>query len=649
MTSVAIIAREGELADLILGRLSTFCRPIRRKSFAEGVPPEAMLVIIADDKPEETDLYAEEEALRSIGVPWLRVSIASGEAIVGPLVRPGVPGCSLCASTRLLNASMRMSPMDASPELSVAELLKPEAAQAASVMANNHIASLIASEARRLLVGRTPQTGGRLYLVNRRTLRSSLHSFQPDPLCPICGELPDDSPERAAIALAPAPKPTPDTYRLKPLSEWSGKLTRSVFDARTGLINERFRDLQSPFAGSSVHVPSVVWGGELAGGRGISFAGSDTAAMLEGLERHCGKAPQGYRPFVFDSFSRLQADALDPRATGLYSDAQYRQPGFPFEPFDPDAPIEWVWGFSLTREKPILVPRSLAYYSANGGENWVNEGSNGSSIGGSLEEAILHGIFEAVERDAFLMTWNARMPLRQLDPLSSGDKELALMVSRIRAVSGYDMRLYNMTMEHGIPSILAVAKTLRPGRMNLICAAGAHLDPLHAARGAIQEASGLLEGLQPLFEREKDLLLRMLQDSSLVERMEHHVLLYGLPQAEERLSFLLNQRRAPQTFGEAFEQPVRRPELADDVRELVRTFERIGLDIIAVEQTSPEVRRLGLRCVKVLIPGLLPMTFGHALTRLTGLPRALRVPFELGYAAERLTFESLNPHPHPFP
>jgi ribosomal protein S12 methylthiotransferase accessory factor len=68
-----------------------------------------------------------------------------------------------------------------------------------------------------------------------------------------------------------------------------------------------------------------------------------------------------------------------------------------------------------------------------------------------------------------------------------------------------------------------------------------------------------------------------------------------------------------------------------------------------VDQTTPEMIRNGLHCVKVLIPGMLPMTFGHHLTRLTGLERVLRVPMELGYAKQPLTLEQLNPHPHPFP
>ena len=74
-----------------------------------------------------------------------------------------------------------------------------------------------------------------------------------------------------------------------------------------------------------------------------------------------------------------------------------RDAGFPFTEFDPDRPIDWVWGYSFLQERPILVPELLAYYSLGGrSQGFVYETSNGCALGGSLEEAILYGIFEVV-------------------------------------------------------------------------------------------------------------------------------------------------------------------------------------------------------------------------------------------------------------
>jgi len=122
-----------------------------------------------------------------------------------------------------------------------------------------------------------------------------------------------------------------------------------------------------------------------------------------------------------------------------------------------------------------------------------------------------------------------------------------------------------------------------------------------------------------------------------------------LPQAEERLRFLLDENRPLQTFAGEFGSKARHADLTADLTDLIEAFRRINLDVIVVDQTTPEIARNGLYCVKVLIPGLLPMTFGYHLTRLTGLERVLRVPAELGYRKRMLTPRQLNPHPHPFP
>ncbi|CAM5295870.1 Putative thiopeptide-lantipeptide biosynthesis protein OS=Streptomyces glaucescens OX=1907 GN=SGLAU_00750 PE=4 SV=1 [Streptomyces glaucescens] len=59
--------------------------------------------------------------------------------------------------------------------------------------------------------------------------------------------------------------------------------------------------------------------------------------------------------------------------------------------------------------------------------------------------------------------------------------------------------------------------------------------------------------------------------------------------------------------------------------------------------------RLGLHCAKVIVPGTLPMTFGHVNRRTAGLDRLLQVPHRLGRAVRSPRREELPLYPHPFP
>jgi ribosomal protein S12 methylthiotransferase accessory factor len=203
-------------------------------------------------------------------------------------------------------------------------------------------------------------------------------------------------------------------------------------------------------------------------------------------------------------------------------------------------------------------------------------------------------------------------------------------------------------MEHGIPSLWALAKSREPGKLNLLCAAGAHPDAVSAAKSAIHELAGAILHIQAKFDARKEELAEMLDDPYQVQQMEDHALLYGLPQAEQRLHFLLGGQKPLQTFGEAFKHKSKHMDLTDDLRDMLDAFRRRNLDVIVVDQTSPELRRNGLHCVKVLIPGMLPMSFGYLLTRVSGLERALRVPAELGYVPHPLSEAELNRYPHPF-
>jgi ribosomal protein S12 methylthiotransferase accessory factor len=130
--------------------------------------------------------------------------------------------------------------------------------------------------------------------------------------------------------------------------------------------------------------------------------------------------------------------------------------------------------------------------------------------------------------------------------------------------------------------------------------------------------------------------------------MEDHSFLYSLPETEDRLHFLLDQKRPLRTFEEEFRTRVLQADLTDELKDVLEQFRQLNLDVIVIDQTTPETLRNGLYCVKVMIPGMLPMSFGHHLVRLTGLERVLKVPITLGYTKKLLTQLGLNPYPHPF-
>ncbi|NRD79573.1 TOMM precursor leader peptide-binding protein [Bacillus sp. BRMEA1] len=646
MTAQILIVGNGLLTDIVCDQLSAN-ELVRRQSIFEEIPKETELALVLDDAWHPSFHQKAEEKFRSAGIPWLRGFVFFGEGIIGPIVRHNKSGCTRCADKRLLIAGPdRQEMWQLQAKLNATGGVTIDAW--ASRTGLSHMAILISNEVQKIIQGELSSLDERMVISNLQTLTNSSHFFLPDPLCPICSSIPEDLPELAQINLNPSPKLAGAGYRCRSMEDLKKVLVEDYLDDRTGIMNGKMQDLRLPFADVLVNMP-FFGADEGVAGRSNSYEMSELTAILEGLERNCGIEPQGKRKKVRDSYQNVKHIALNPVRVGLHDNEQYAKPHFPFKSFHPKLPMNWVWGYSFLQERPILVPELLAYYSLGNGEGFVYETSNGCALGGSMEEAIFHGIMEVVERDSFLLTWYAQLPLPRLDPRSANDKELELMVDRLREVAGYDVYFYNSTMEHEIPSVWAIAKNRREKGVNLICAAGANPDPVRAVKSAIYELAGMMVRHDELLEKNRQKYEEMLIDPFTVRHMEDHGLLYGLREAEERLSFLLDDHRPVKTFSEEFKQPPEHPDLKDDLQEILQRLRQLDLEVIVVDQTTPITKRNGLFCVKVLIPGMLPMTFGHHLTRVKGLDRVLLVPMKLGFTKHPLSYEQLNQYPHPFP
>ncbi|MCC3371565.1 TOMM precursor leader peptide-binding protein [Cohnella sp. REN36] len=640
-----LLVGDGLLAETANEALLRSYPIVRRRSVPVRLPKDVGLVLALDDEDRPEERARREEAFRGASVPWLGAYVVGDEGIVGPLVRPGVAGCARCASKRLETASQGR-------EENVVRWMERNRYGAVrrdprvSRWGLGMMGELAAAEAKRCLRSLPGRLEGRLQLIDLKTLAVAPHRYLPDPACPLCGERSDEQREDAVIQLRPSYRSDPSSYRTRPLDDLADALLRDYADERTGLTNARGANPTTPFCDVLVQVPTPA-GNEVAAGRAHDYRQSGLVALMEALERYCGAAPRE-RARVRAPFETVADRALDPRRVGLYSPEQYALPDFPYRPFDPQAELTWIWGYSLHREQPVLVPEQLASYSSGYGGGLAAEGSNGCALGGTEEEAVLYGLLELVERDSFLLAWYARLPVPELDPASTNDKELAFMLRRLRTIAGYDVRLFDVTLDTGIPAVCAIGLNRKPTGGNVICAAGAHLDPVRAAKSAIMELAGHARYLDDMADVYPEDHAELAQDPELVVQMEDHALLYTVRGTEERLGFLLEKQAPLRSFAEAYPPRNVSLDLTEELRAVLQRLAACGLEAIAVRQSTEEVRRNGLHCVKMIVPGLLPMTFGHSMRRLADLPRLRSVPSSLGYSADPLDEAAVNPYPHPF-
>ncbi|MGI8312292.1 TOMM precursor leader peptide-binding protein [Saccharopolyspora hattusasensis] len=592
-------------------------------------------------------------------VPLLPAYLTPGAALVGPCMLPGDDdGCLVCVDERRLRARDDLGDYGKALAAQPA-LIARMGVLWLTTFAVDLLSSLIAGEIDRFGADRTTMTTRRAMIrLSLDELRTSMHRWLPDPLCERCGRLPDDSAAAAGIELHPRPKVSPDTYRVRSLAGERDKLHRIYVDREAGLLRAVYKEGRSVFPSASAPMGlRATTRTEVGYGHQVNFAASQLTAIAEGIERYGGIEPGGKRTVVRDSYRELGDDALDPTTLGLHSDELHQLPGFPYPRYHHDLVCNWVWGYSFARKRPILVPENYAYYGTvhrNTREHpFVYEISNGCALGGCLEEAILHGILEVAERDAFLMTWYARLPAPRIDPRSAPDPAVPLVIESIESFSGYSIEVFNITLEQGIPCfwVMAVDRQGMPDIPKVLCASGSNLNPAKALTNALMELGPLVSRPAEFHRQNRPRVEEMLADPYAVMSMEDHAALNGAPEVFDRFDFLLSSP-ARQTFAEAFKDYYQKPKNTDlrvDLEETVGQYLRCGLDIVVVDQTTPEHRAGSFNCVKVIIPGLLPMTFGHQRRRERGFERLYRIPHQLGYYDRPLTDADINPHPHPFP
>jgi ribosomal protein S12 methylthiotransferase accessory factor len=247
--------------------------------------------------------------------------------------------------------------------------------------------------------------------------------------------------------------------------------------------------------------------------------------------------------------------------------------------------------------------------------------SNGCAAGNTLEEAILQGFLELVERDAVALWWYNRVRRPGVDLDSFGEPYLDRLQAFLQA-HGRAFWVLDLTSDLGIPVYASITRRVDGPVEQIMPGFGAHLDPKVALLRAVTEMNQMLSS--PLL---------------------------GLPETEpekepvdpETAHWLKTATTANQPYLQSAEGPSRTAashapiwtdDVADDVRACQTLVERAGMEMLVLDQTRPEV---GLPVAKVIVPGL-----RHFWPRLAP-GRLYDVPVRLGWFARPLTEDELNP------
>lgn len=585
------------------------------------------------------------DVARREGRDLLSLRLAEHELLIGPhWTVHGACACAGCAEAR--ERAARGGP--AAREFAINRpILGP-------VPALSALASAIAAS-----LAEHPLAPGELLAAGLRGVRR--HRIVRSFACPVCVD-------GAGSTAAPPPwQPVErraaevDCLRGAPSLALDRKAIRArLVDARFGPVLQILRDDRAPFAMSDAVLPDAL---HMGYGRGLTFDDSEPVAVLESYERLANHPHEG-RIVAGRSLRDLGDLALDPSRLGRVTDRQRAHPSCRLLDFDSDTSMDWAWGHRLDGGAPVLVPAEAAYYAydhlrgtdttaardrpSTERRHYLDESSSGCALGSSLEEAALHGLLEHAERDAFQLAWHRRCPLREIrhGSLSSPVARELLAFAHAR---GFAVHLLVTTYDLGIPSVWGLAVRTDGAWPASVSAAGAHPDPERAVLATLWE---LIQLVGYGLDVSRDAVEAMVADPWLVVELEDHLRRYTSPALLDRVGEVLGGDIL--SLDEAFPDWPRRFRHAarGDVTRALRTVEELyaaaGLDeIVVVDGSTRDHLDLGLRAVRTIVPGIVPMCFGQAQQRYAGVPRlAAAIEDARGFA---LTEDELPLDPHPFP
>jgi bacteriocin biosynthesis cyclodehydratase domain-containing protein len=565
------------------------------------------LIVVAVDDYLSEDLHELHRSFRKWERPWLPVKLVGHTTWMGPVFSHQAESpCWACLAHHIRRNRWPQCLLWGHHDNRYPPQFSVAATSTTLAMGVGAIAHLLGSWARES--HRFPLTD-RLYTFDTRTLKLRAHTVVRRPNCPDCG--------------SSRPLSVPRT--LEGLRRFVSPIVGLVPDVEIhtqeyGLFHARAELMQPLPVGNARPLMKP----NTAIGKGLTPDAAEMGCLAEAVERYSivfqGDEPLRRAPIA----SQDGLDYVNLNDLMQISPRQYSERVLWMGNDDPrcwiphayeaDQEIDWI-GVSvlnpglLGNEVVRFVPAAYCYLGFPEKDN-CRPDTNGCAAGQTLDDAILRGLLELIERDAAAIWWYNRVRRPAIRPDTLGAAPEALMIFSEFERMGRRVHLLDLTTDIGIP-VYAAITTTQDGR-ELFFGLGCSPDPKKAAFQALAEMGQVSFWIG-----------RNWQDDSLWSDWMRNASLTTEPHLDP--------------LGEVALPLI--PAGAENGKELEYCLFRLhsmGLEVLALALTRVEV---GLPVARVIVPGL------RHFWRRFAPGRLYDVPVKLGWLPKPVCEEDLNPLP----
>ncbi len=601
------------------------------------------LAVVLTDDYLRADLRTHNFDALARGRPWLLARPNGRQLWVGPLFSPGRTACWECLARRLRTNR----PVDSYVFQRLGRNEPTPIALASTAATRELAANLVANEVASWIVSKESLREGSLLTYDALRWATQTHAVVRQTDCPACGIGEPSSHPGEPMRLQSRHKNftsdgghrvvSPDRtlerfgHHVSPLTGVVTALTRSALSSDgVAHVYESSQNL-APDPSDLGELRLNLGRGK--SGKGASDIQAQASALCEALERYSGMF-RGDETRRVGRMTDLPHPAVHPNDCMLFSDRQFRERerwnaretryNYVLSPFATDAEVSWTPVWSLTHRQPRYLPTAYCYHGFIDPivPPFAVACSNGNAGGNNLEEAILQGILELVERDSVALWWYNRVsrPGVDLDSFREPylDQVREFLFSRHR-----ELWVLDLTADLGIPVFVALSRRTDRSPERLLLGFGAHLDTRIALLRAVTELNQMLSWVIPMESDPPDLLADFeTRDWLLSATVDNQP--YVLPDSRARPLVASDYQRHWHD------------DLRDDVLLCQSLVERSGMELLVLDQTRTDV---GLSAVKVFVPGLRHFWARFAPGRL------YEEPVKLGWLSRPLDEHELNPIP----
>ncbi|OWT33751.1 hypothetical protein BGI41_00690 [Methanobrevibacter sp. 87.7] len=221
-------------------------------------------------------------------------------------------------------------------------------------------------------------------------------------------------------------------------------------------------------------------------GKGAKDEQAEASAIMEGFERYSAEMKEeDYDKLLVSSIKDMTEKYIDPRTLYLPKDIDNDKLN--------NIKLEWYPAIDIISEEEYYVPANAIfhpYIPHNKETKAIFKGNtNGLASGNIIEEAVLHGIFEVIERDAWSIFELTHKNGKEIDIDTITNPIILELLEKFNSES-INIKLIDITNDIGVPTVTVSSDDNILKDPALLClGVGTHLDPNIAIIRALTEVA----------------------------------------------------------------------------------------------------------------------------------------------------------------